>query len=77
MNGVRSSQTLSAKPCSVIQRRSPTPIEPILRSLTHTPVRLARRPAAIPSFVKYSVGGLLWVVVIVYLATAGRWEQTP
>jgi uncharacterized membrane protein SpoIIM required for sporulation len=34
-------------------------------------------PSAIPSFVKYSVGGLLWVVVIVYLATAGRWEQTP
>lgn len=32
-------------------------------------------PAAIPNIVKYSVGGLLWVLVFVYLSTAGRWEQ--
>jgi uncharacterized membrane protein SpoIIM required for sporulation len=34
-------------------------------------------PAPIPSFVKYAVGGLLWVLVIVYLATAGLWERKP
>jgi uncharacterized membrane protein SpoIIM required for sporulation len=34
-------------------------------------------PAPIPSIVKYSVGGLLWVLVIVYLATAGLWEKKP
>lgn len=34
-------------------------------------------PSAIPSVVKYSVGGLLWVVVLVYLSTAGRWERKP
>ncbi len=32
-------------------------------------------PAAIPSFVKYSVGGLLWILVFVYLGTAGLWER--
>jgi uncharacterized membrane protein SpoIIM required for sporulation len=32
-------------------------------------------PAAIPSFVKYAGGGLLWIVVIVYLGTAGLWEK--
>jgi uncharacterized membrane protein SpoIIM required for sporulation len=32
-------------------------------------------PALIPNFVKYAVGGLLWVLVIVYLATAGLWER--
>jgi uncharacterized membrane protein SpoIIM required for sporulation len=34
-------------------------------------------PAAIPNVVKYAVGGLLWVLVIVYLATAGLWERKP
>jgi uncharacterized membrane protein SpoIIM required for sporulation len=34
-------------------------------------------PAPIPNVVKYAVGGLLWVVVIVYLATAGLWERKP
>ena len=34
-------------------------------------------PAAIPNLLKYSVGGLLWIVVIVYLSTAGRWEKAP
>jgi uncharacterized membrane protein SpoIIM required for sporulation len=34
-------------------------------------------PAAIPNAVKYAVGGLLWVLVIVYLATAGLWERKP
>jgi len=29
----------------------------------------------IPNVVKYTGGALLWVVVIVYLSTAGRWEQ--
>jgi uncharacterized membrane protein SpoIIM required for sporulation len=29
----------------------------------------------IPNFVKYTGGALLWVVVIVYLSTAGRWER--
>jgi uncharacterized membrane protein SpoIIM required for sporulation len=33
-------------------------------------------PAAIPNFLKYSVGGLLWLVVLVYLSTAGRWEKS-
>ncbi|MFN0054853.1 MAG: stage II sporulation protein M [Planctomycetales bacterium] len=34
-------------------------------------------PADIPHAVKYSVGGLLWVLVFVYLSTAGRWgDQT-
>lgn len=31
--------------------------------------------AVIPNFVKYTGGALLWVVVIVYLSTAGRWER--
>jgi uncharacterized membrane protein SpoIIM required for sporulation len=34
-------------------------------------------PAAIPNAVKYAVGGLLWVLVVVYLATAGLWERKP
>jgi uncharacterized membrane protein SpoIIM required for sporulation len=34
-------------------------------------------PSAIPSVIKYAVGGLLWVVVLVYLSTAGRWERKP
>lgn len=34
-------------------------------------------PAPIPSVVKYAVGGLLWILVIVYLATAGLWERKP
>lgn len=29
----------------------------------------------IPNFVKYTGGALLWVAVIVYLSTAGRWER--
>jgi len=32
-------------------------------------------PAPIPSAAKYSVGALLWVLVFVYLSTAGRWEK--
>ena len=32
---------------------------------------------AIPNFVKYAGGALLWVVVFVYLSTAGRWERKP
>jgi uncharacterized membrane protein SpoIIM required for sporulation len=34
-------------------------------------------PAAIPNLLKYSVGGVLWLVVLIYLSTAGRWEKTP
>ena len=34
-------------------------------------------PAAIPNAVKYVVGTLLWVLVAVYLATAGLWERKP
>jgi hypothetical protein len=34
-------------------------------------------PAAIPNALKYSVGGVLWLVVLIYLSTAGRWEKTP
>jgi hypothetical protein len=34
-------------------------------------------PAPIPNAVKYAGGGLLWIVVIVYLGTAGLWEQDP
>lgn len=34
-------------------------------------------PSAIPNIVKYSVGGLLWVLVFVYLSTAGLWEKKP
>jgi uncharacterized membrane protein SpoIIM required for sporulation len=34
-------------------------------------------PAAIPNVLKYSVGGVLWLVVLIYLSTAGRWEKTP
>lgn len=33
-------------------------------------------PAPIPAAVKYSVGALLWLLVFVYLGTAGRWEKT-
>ena len=32
-------------------------------------------PSPIPNLVKYSVGGLLWVLVFVYLTTAGLWER--
>lgn len=32
-------------------------------------------PANIPAAVKYSVGSILWVLVFVYLTTAGRWER--
>jgi len=32
-------------------------------------------PAPIPAGVKYAGGALLWVVVIVYLSTAGRWDS--
>ena len=32
-------------------------------------------PASIPQAVKYSVGGVLWVLVALYLTTAGRWER--
>ena len=45
---VRSPQTFSAKPCMVIQRRTPTPIEAILRSSTQTPVRPVASLAATP-----------------------------
>jgi hypothetical protein len=33
-------------------------------------------PAAIPNALKYSVGGVLWLVVLIYLSTAGRWEKS-
>lgn len=42
----RSGPTLSPNPCMVIQRRTPTPMLAILRSLIHTPVRPSRRRAA-------------------------------
>ncbi len=45
--GERSPLTLSAKPCIVIQCRTPTPIEAILRCSTQTPVRPARVVALI------------------------------
>jgi uncharacterized membrane protein SpoIIM required for sporulation len=32
---------------------------------------------AIPNSVKYTGGALMWVAVIVYLSTAGRWEREP
>lgn len=32
-------------------------------------------PSHIPAAVKYSVGSVLWVLVFVYLTTAGRWER--
>jgi len=32
-------------------------------------------PSNIPAAVKYSVGSVLWVLVFVYLTTAGRWER--
>ena len=32
-------------------------------------------PSSIPVAVKYSVGSFLWVLVFVYLGTAGRWER--
>jgi uncharacterized membrane protein SpoIIM required for sporulation len=34
-------------------------------------------PSAIPNLLKYSVGAALWLVVIIYLSTAGLWEKTP
>jgi uncharacterized membrane protein SpoIIM required for sporulation len=34
-------------------------------------------PAPIPKFAKYAGGGLLWVLVAVYLGTAGLWEKKP
>ena len=48
-NGWRSLSTLMAKPCVVTPRETWTPIEPILRSSTHTPVRPSRGPASMPS----------------------------
>src|SRR3954468_4718218 len=48
-NGWRSLSTLIAKPCVVTPRETWTPIEPILRSSTQTPVRPSRGPAAMPS----------------------------
>ena len=32
-------------------------------------------PADIPHAAKYAVGALFWLLVIVYLTTAGRWER--
>jgi len=32
-------------------------------------------PSAIPNAVKYAVGGMMWLLVVVYLSTAGRWEK--
>lgn len=32
-------------------------------------------PASIPQGVKYAGGGVLWVLVALYLTTAGRWER--
>jgi uncharacterized membrane protein SpoIIM required for sporulation len=32
-------------------------------------------PAPIPSPVKYAGGAVLWILVVVYLAMAGRWER--
>jgi uncharacterized membrane protein SpoIIM required for sporulation len=32
---------------------------------------------AVPSAVKYTVGAILWVLVFVYLSTAGRWDRAP
>ncbi|RPI84346.1 MAG: stage II sporulation protein M, partial [Planctomycetaceae bacterium] len=32
-------------------------------------------PTDIPDAVKFVVGGLLWILVFVYLLTAGRWEK--
>jgi hypothetical protein len=34
-------------------------------------------PAPLPSIVKYIGGGVLWLVVFVYLAFAGRNEPRP
>ena len=48
-NGCRSLSTLIAKPWVVTPRETWTPIEPILRSSTHTPVSPSRGPAVIPS----------------------------
>ena len=39
VNGARSLVTLSAKPCMETPRETCTPIEAILRSCTHTPVK--------------------------------------
>ena len=44
-NGCRSLSTLMAKPWVVTPRETWTPIEPILRSSTQTPVRPSRGPA--------------------------------
>jgi hypothetical protein len=48
-NGARSPQTLSANPCIETQCRTPTPIEAILRSTTHVPVRHSRLRATTPN----------------------------
>ncbi|MBI3866844.1 MAG: stage II sporulation protein M [Planctomycetia bacterium] len=32
---------------------------------------------AIPNPVKYAGGGVMWILVFVYLSTAGRWESKP
>lgn len=34
-------------------------------------------PVDVPDALKFTVGGLLWVLVAVYLSTAGRWESRP
>ena len=34
-------------------------------------------PRVLPSSVKYTVGSGLWVIVIAYLALAGRWSREP
>src|SRR5205823_7567375 len=46
LKGERSPQTFNANPCIVIQWRTPTPIDAILRSSTQTPVSDSRRIAA-------------------------------
>ncbi|MGQ0634167.1 MAG: stage II sporulation protein M [Planctomycetaceae bacterium] len=33
-------------------------------------------PASVPVAAKYAVGAVFWVLVVVYLATAGRWERS-
>jgi hypothetical protein len=55
LKGARSPQTFSANPCMVIQCRTPTPIEAIFRSSTHTPVKPCRVVAAIPISAKASI----------------------
>ena len=54
-NGDKSPHTFNAKPCIVIQCRTPTPIDAILRSSTQTPVNPARRCASISNPAKNSI----------------------